>query len=273
MARRQGPVQWMAMIPVSFLPALARHAAQSVYRMLLLVAVCGPVGAIAQTPPTRLGGGVDAPEPPPPRYSTAYDGALTLVREGRPSEALIQIERALKDDARNPQLRFLKGVLLAQNDKPGPAEAVFAALIEDYPELPEPYNNLAVLRAQANDWEGARQVLTRAVAALPTYALAQDNLGEVHLRLAEQAFAKAAQSTPPGEPAARKLGLTRELIQQLNSLSAPRPTAPGAAPGAAPGVLPRPGAQSDPRSGVSSDPRPGAASNPRPDASPPARSP
>lgn len=273
MARRQGPVQWMAMIPVSFLPALARHAAQSVYRMLLLVAVCGPVGAIAQTPPTRLGGGVDAPEPPPPRYSTAYDGALTLVREGRPDQALVQIERALKDDARNPQLRFLKGVLLAQADKPAQAETVFSALIEDYPELPEPYNNLAVLRAQANDWEGARQVLTRAVAALPTYALAQDNLGEVHLRLAEQAFAKAAQSTPPGEPAARKLGLTRELIQQLNSLSAPRPTAPGAAPGAAQGVLPRPGAQSDPRSGASSDPRPGAASNPRPDASPPARSP
>jgi tetratricopeptide (TPR) repeat protein len=244
------------MIPVSFLRALARSAAQGVPLILLLVVALGSVCAIAQTPEGKPGGGVDAPEPPPPRYSTAYDGALARVREGRADQALEQIEQALKGDARNPQLRFLKGVLLAQGPKPDQAVAVFSALIEDYPELPEPYNNLAVLRAQANDWEGARQVLTRAVAALPTYALAQDNLGEVHLHLAEQAFAKAAQSAPPGEPSARKLALTRELIQQLSTLSAPKPTGPGAPE----------------RSSAPSDPRSGAASNPRPEAPLPARS-
>lgn len=225
----------------------------------------GSVSALAQTPARKPTGGIDAPEPPLPRFSTAYDGAMALVKDGRPEQALEQIERALKEDARNPQLRFLKGVLLAQSKKPDEAQTVFSALIEDYPELPEPYNNLAVLRAQANDWEGARQVLTRAVAALPTYALAQDNLGEVHLHLAEQAFAKAAQSAAPGAPSARKLELTRELIQRLSTLPAPKAVGPG--------TPPRSGAQSDPRSGASSDPRSGAASNPRPEAPPPARTP
>jgi hypothetical protein len=264
MARRQGPVQWPAMIPVGFSRALARSAVQGTPLILLLAVVLtivlevalGSGHALAQSPSVKPGGGVDSPEPQPPRYSTAYDGALVLVREGRPDEALVQIERALKEDARNPQLRFLKGVLLAQDRKPDQAQSVFSALIEDYPELPEPYNNLAVLRAQANDWEGARQVLIRAVAALPTYALAQDNLGEVHLRLAEQAFARAAQSAGPAEPAARKLSLTRELIERLTSLTTPRPSAAG----------------SPTRSGAPSDPGSGAASNPRPEAPLPARS-
>ena len=43
------------------------------------------------------------------------------------------------------------------------AIATFSALIEDYPELPEPYNNLAVLYAQKGEYEGARIALESAV--------------------------------------------------------------------------------------------------------------
>lgn len=239
---RFGPVLPVMAAALLALQSLTRRI-QTLRRLALLLLIAGlsvPSMAQAQAPVARPGAGADSPEPPPPRYSTPYDGAVQLVKEGRPDQALIQIDRALKDDARNPQLRFLKGVLLAQSEKSAEAEAIFTALIEDFPELPEPYNNLAVLRASANDWEGARQILTRAVAALPTYALAHDNLGEVLLRLAEQAFARAAQHAAPGDPSARKLSLTRDLIERIST-----------------------SASSAPPHGANPAPRPGAASNPR----------
>ena len=227
------------MIPAGFSSSVVRSAFRLTALLMLTAGLSVSESARAQVPVVRSGAGADSPEPAPPRYSTAYDGALQLVKEGRPDQALAQIDRALKDDARNPQLRFLKGVLLAQAGKAQEAEAIFLALIEDFPELPEPYNNLAVLKASADDWEGARQILTRAVTALPTYALAHDNLGEVLLRLAEQSFAKATRHASPGDPSARKLALTRELLDRISQTASPAPPA-GANPAPRQGAAPNP---------------------------------
>jgi Flp pilus assembly protein TadD len=146
------------------------------------------------------------------------------------ADALDQIERLLLQAPRNPELRFRKGVALAAAQRHAEAQAVFEKLIIDRPELPEPYNNLAVIRATQNDWEGARQVLVQAVQVLPTYALALENLGEVHLRLAEQAWAQAARIGPAPVSSRQKLALTRELLSRIAEIapsesSTPRPGA------------------------------------------------
>jgi tetratricopeptide (TPR) repeat protein len=49
--------------------------------------------------------------------------------------------------------------------------AVFSKLTEDYPELPEPYNNLAVLYAQQKQYDKARTALEMAIRIHPGYAL------------------------------------------------------------------------------------------------------
>ena len=59
--------------------------------------------------------------------------------------------------------RFLKGVILTEQNKTGEAIKVFTALTEDYPELPEPYNNLAVLYASQQQYDKSRQALELAI--------------------------------------------------------------------------------------------------------------
>ena len=66
------------------------------------------------------------------------------IKQGQHSQALEQIDRYLAGKPKDAQGRFLKGILLTEMNKPNEAIAMFTKLTEDYPELPEPYNNLAV---------------------------------------------------------------------------------------------------------------------------------
>jgi Flp pilus assembly protein TadD len=92
------------------------------------------------------------------------------------------------------------------------AIATFSALSEDYPELPEPYNNLAVLYAQKGEYEGARIALESAVKAAPDWPVAHENLGDIYVRLGAAEYATAAKLDRANKAAAGKLALARELI-------------------------------------------------------------
>ena len=164
-----------------------------------------------------------------------YGDVLQLYRGAKYAEALAKAEQYLSGKPRDPQMRFLKGLVLTEQGKAADAIRIFTRLTEDYPELPEPYNNLAVIRATLNDWEGARQVLTQAVQVLPSYALAHENLGEVYLRLAEASWVQAARPGSPNGSAPLKLNLTRELLTRIAHLAPtespnPRPGAPSPSP-------------------------------------------
>ena len=181
--------------------------------------------------PAQLGPTVPMPPETParPQLSVPYDGAIAAYRAGRPDEALRLAERALRDDPRNPQLRFLRGVVLADRQRDDEAIAAFRGLVEDFPELAEPYNNLAVVHARRGDWDAARQALEQSIRAVPGYALAHENLGDVHLQLAARAYEQAARLEPRGASARSKLALSRELIGRLQPPAAdssnPRPGA------------------------------------------------
>ncbi len=143
-----------------------------------------------------------------------YAAITQLLRAGKPGEALTQIEQRLAANPRDPQLRFLRGVAQADAGKTEDAIATFTQLTQDYPELPEPYNNLAVLYAQQNQLDKARIALEMAVRNNPSYATAHENLGDIYARLAQQSYAKAMQLDPNNTTVKPKLALLRELFQR-----------------------------------------------------------
>ncbi len=132
-----------------------------------------------------------------------------LARSGQGEEALRRIDALLAKQPADAQMRFMKGVMLSET-RPADAIAIFSKLTQDYPKLPEPYNNLAVLYAAAGQYDKARAALDKALRTHPAYATVFDNLGDVHARLASQAYDKALQ-IQPGKPAPAQLALVRNL--------------------------------------------------------------
>ena len=114
-------------------------------------------------------------------------------------------------------MRFLKGVIQAETGKRTEAIETYTQLTQEYPELPEPYNNLAVLYAQANEYDKAREALEGAVRANPSYATAHENLGDVYAKLASQAYAKAQRIDPANTTAPAKLALVRQLLSSTQA--------------------------------------------------------
>ena len=138
-----------------------------------------------------------------------------LYRAGDLQQALRKADEAIAAQPRAAQIRFLKGVILTELKRNAEAIAVFTALTEDYPELPDPYNNLAVLYAAEGRLSQALAALQTALRNDPAHRAARENLGDVHLALAVQAWA-AAQAGAKGDDAAlqRKLKLAREIQAQ-----------------------------------------------------------
>jgi predicted Zn-dependent protease len=71
-----------------------------------------------------------------------------LMKQGQLPQALEKVDAYVAGKPKDPQGRFLKGLILTEMGRSAEAMAVFGKLTEDFPELPEPYNNLAVLHAQ-----------------------------------------------------------------------------------------------------------------------------
>jgi len=147
---------------------------------------------------------------------TALAQARRMREDGDAAGALRTIEMALERLPRDVALRFTRAVMQADLGQIDAALAGFTALTREYPELPEPYNNLATLHATRGDLDRALQALAEAVRAMPSYALAWENLGDVHLRLAERAWREASALDKASEAQA-KLRLARELIERLTS--------------------------------------------------------
>ncbi|HZR67692.1 MAG TPA: tetratricopeptide repeat protein [Burkholderiales bacterium] len=161
-----------------------------------------------------------------------------LIRAGQHAQAMDRVNQVLAKKPRDAQARFLKGVILAEQNRPQEAIEVFTKLSQDYPELPEPYNNLAVLYAAQGQYEKARQQLEMSIRTHPSYATAYENLGDVYAKLASQAYDKALQLDSANSTAKNKLSLIKELISRAPSatpaVAAQPPSAVAAAPKAAP---------------------------------------
>jgi tetratricopeptide (TPR) repeat protein len=148
-----------------------------------------------------------------------------LHRAGQTTAALQMLERILASKPKDPQTRFLKGVVLADSRRDAEAVEVFQKLSEDYPELAEPYNNVAALHAAAGSYDKARAALEQALRANPGYATAHENLGDVHAMLASQSYANALRLEPGNPTVAPKLALVREMFSPRLRAAAPAASA------------------------------------------------
>jgi tetratricopeptide (TPR) repeat protein len=165
-----------------------------------------------------------------------------LVRDGKHSEALSRVDRLLSTKPRDPQLRLLKGVVQREAGRVAEATQTFTKLSEEHPELPEPYNNLAVIWAAQGQYDKARVALEKALRTHPSYAAAHDNLTEIYGRLAGQAYSRALQLDTQGDNAPVKLAMLQSLAAPGAPASTPQGTQIAQAPAtAAPLTLtPRP---------------------------------
>jgi len=133
---------------------------------------------------------------------------------GQSTAALAKADAYLATKPRDAQMRFLKGVILADSQRNGEAIQLFQKLVDDYPDLAEPYNNLAALYAAEGDYTRARTTLEQAVRANPGYATAHENLGDVYAALASQSYARAQKFEPANGALESKLALVRELFRR-----------------------------------------------------------
>jgi len=176
--------------------------------------------------------------------------AQKLYGQGKLQPALEKDEAFLKEQPRDPQGRFLKGLILTEQKKTQEAIQVFTGLTEDFPELPEPYNNLAVLYASQGNYEKAKSALELAIHTHPTYATAHENLGDIYAELASRAYDRALQLDKNNTTAQVKLAMVKDLfsaqkvasraqaVKEMPSAKAEAPKAQAAPPAAAPKAAP-----------------------------------
>jgi len=150
--------------------------------------------------------------------------ANQLFKQGQLERALDRVDAYLKSNPKDARGRFLKGIILAEQSKPNDAIRIFTELTQDFPELPEPYNNLAVLYASQGQYDKARAALEMAIRTHPSYATAHENLGDLYAKMASQAYDKALQLDKSNATAKTKLNLIKDLFP-----GSPRPQKAAAA--------------------------------------------
>jgi len=222
-----------------------------------------------------------------PAFADNLPEVQRLIKQGQYPQATEKVDAYLSSRPKDAQGRFLKGLIYTEMNKPADAIAVFTKLSEDYPELPEPYNNLAVLYAQQKQYDKARTALEMAIRTHPSYAIAYENLGDVYAKLASQAYDKALQLDNSNAATQNKLALIRDLISTSGKGNvkpqapvaaaaqpaakpapvAPAPTAPAAAPSASV-VTATPGAASTAAAPKVAEAKPAAAPSPAPVSTP-----
>ncbi|AGW89528.1 MULTISPECIES: tetratricopeptide repeat protein [Cupriavidus] len=200
-ARRHGPRTALAMLALAAALAGPAHAQH------------GPLSIPAPTSP------VDGIRSLDPGMSEAQQAANAR----RYDEAIKGFDRVLATNPRNAQARFQRAWALAQSGREDAAIQAFAEMAQDFPELPEPHNNLALLYAKRGDLKRAEAELVLATEVKPAFAIAYTNLGDVYLRLAEQSYAEALRRNPGDTRASAAL-------RQLRETAAPASPATPAAP-------------------------------------------
>lgn len=147
----------------------------------------------------------------------ALGDARRLSGAGQTVQALAVVDKALADKPKDAELRFFRGVLLTDLGRSAEAQLIYTALSQEYPELPDPFNNLAVLHAARGELDQARALLETALRNEPRHRAARENLGDVFLRLAVRQWQSLAAEAQPEPALSRKLALARELMQAVAS--------------------------------------------------------
>lgn len=150
----------------------------------------------------------------PSEVTTRIEG---LIRADRLPDALAEVEKRLVVEANRAtpgtdvQLMFMQARLFTEMNRLTEAESIYQRMTMRFPELPEPWNNLAALYVRRDELDQARRALEQAIMINPKYAVAQANLGDVQMSLALRAYQRAAAAGVPG--LAPKIRSVKTLIE------------------------------------------------------------
>jgi len=137
-----------------------------------------------------------------------------LLKEKKYTDALVEIDAQLKINPKNVQLRFVRARTLINLGQLEKARLELVDLTEKYPELPEPYNNLAALYAGAGKLDAAKENLEMALKIAPKDSIAMFNLAEIYTRLAAENYKNAYALNRKLGDAPRKQKLAQEITQE-----------------------------------------------------------
>ena len=164
-------------------------------------------------------------EPDPVTKNAVPSDIEKLVKARQFPEAIKLIDTRLKSSPKNVQLRFLKARLQIEMRDLEQAKKTLIQITQQFPELPEPYNNLAAIAASQDKWIEARDYLELALKLRPSYAIASANLGELYVRLGAQAYEDAALSAQLNQRQySNRAKALMNLIKQPNKAPATIPS-------------------------------------------------
>ncbi len=189
-----------------------------------LLAGGGPKLFLAQ--PAFAQGTVVLPSVP----NNDFQEATILYRAGKSDAAMERIDAWLKARPKDARGRFLRGMIFTQQKRLEDAARMYTELSQDYPELPEPYNNLAVIHADRGEFDKARTLLESAIRANAAFSAAHENLGDIHARLAAQSYENALKLDAGNKTLSAKLRAVNDVIPARKP-AATAPSAPAATPG------------------------------------------
>jgi Flp pilus assembly protein TadD len=187
-------------------PVPAYHAWLRVIGLMALAA-CAAFVMLPSTP-----GYAQSTVLAPTQPNNDFQEASILYRTGKYDAAMERVDAWLKTRPKDARGRFLRGMIFTQQKKLDDATRVYTELSQDYPELPEPYNNLAVIYADKGEFDKARTLLESAVRANASFSAAHENLGDIHARLAALSYENALKLDATNKAVSAKLKAVNDMI-------------------------------------------------------------
>jgi tetratricopeptide (TPR) repeat protein len=151
--------------------------------------------------------------PEPKNKNAIPQDIYKLISDKKYPEALAMIDKELAENPRNVQLRFVRSRIQIEMGQIESAKKTLLELTQQFPELPEPYNNLAVLHAQSGNLDQAKEYLEMALRVQPAFPAALENLGDVYTRLAARAYGKAYSLNKRLTNSQKKMKLATDILK------------------------------------------------------------
>ena len=145
--------------------------------------------------------------------STPHNDVRKLLRQAKYPQALLIVNTTLATNPRDPQMRFWQGFIFEQLGQPDMALQVYLDLTREYPELAEPFNNLGVIYAAKGDYPNAKAALDNALRANPNYAAAHENMGDLLINMARQAYERALAIEPKQRGILKKIEQIKPALE------------------------------------------------------------
>ncbi len=148
----------------------------------------------------------------PTVISTPHNNVRKLLRQAKYRQALLLVNKGLTTNPRDPQMRFWQAYIFEQLDQPTMAQQVYLDLTREYPELPEPHNNLGAIYAAQGDYPNAKASLEAALRANPNYAAAHENMGDLLVNMARQAYERSLTVEPKQRGISQKIERLKPVL-------------------------------------------------------------